>query len=106
MNDKNNVHVEGSFQDNYSLLSLLRDSKESLDPEDEDVQREKEKVLNMVSMEDSTFSAIIKVRKRTFPLGTLCLYCHSDLFKRFMGFKLDHYSETDGWSFPAYHKAT
>ena len=60
MNDKNNAHVDRSF----SYMRL--ESEESMDPTDEDVRREKEKVSNMVSIEDSTFSAIVKVRKRKF----------------------------------------
>ena len=62
MNDKNNAHVDRSF----SYMRL--ESEESMDPTDEDVRREKEKVSNMVSIEDSTFSAIVKVRKRKFSL--------------------------------------
>ena len=62
MNDKNNVHVDRGF----SYMRL--ESEESMDPTDEDVRREKEKVSNMVSIEDSTFSAIVKVRKRKFSL--------------------------------------
>ena len=81
MNDKNNAHVDRSF----SYMRL--ESEESMDPADEDVRREKEKVSNMVSIEDSTFSAIVKVRKRKFSKGTLCtLYC--DLFKKFILFNL------------------
>ena len=81
MNDKNNAHVDRSF----SYMRL--ESEESMDPTDEDVRREKEKVSNMVSIEDSTFSAIVKVRKRKFSKGTLCtLYC--DLFKKFILFNL------------------
>ena len=62
VNDKNNAHVDRSF----SYMRL--ESEESMDPTDEDVRREKEKVSNMVSIEDSTFSAVVKVRKRKFPL--------------------------------------
>ena len=60
MTDKNNVHVDRSFS------FMKQGSKQSLDETDEDVRREKEKVSNMVSIEDSTFSAIVKVRKRKF----------------------------------------
>ena len=63
MNDKNNVHVDRSF----SYMRL--ESEESMDPTDEDVRREKEKVSNMVSIEDSTFSAIVKVRKEEVFFG-------------------------------------
>ena len=62
MNDRNNAHVDRSF----SYMRL--ENEESMDPTDEDVRREKEKVSNMVSIEDSTFSAIVKVRKRKFSL--------------------------------------
>ena len=62
MTDKNNVYVDRSF----SYMRL--ESEESMDPTNEDVRREKEKVSNMVSIEDSTFSAIVKVRKRKFSL--------------------------------------
>ena len=81
MTDKNNVHVDRSFS------FMQQGSKQSLDETDEDVRREKEKVSNIVSIEESTFSAIVKVRKRKFSKGTLCtLYC--DLFKKFILFYL------------------
>lgn len=71
MNDKNNVHVD---------RTLLQDSMQSLDPEDEDVRREKEKVLNMVSIEDSTFSAIIKGLWKTFGSGKKSKTVVKDLY--------------------------
>ena len=81
MTDKNNVHVDRSFS------FMQQGSKQSLDETDEDVRREKEKVSNIVSIEESSFSAIVKVRKRKFSKGTLCtLYC--DLFKKFILFYL------------------
>ena len=68
MTDKNNVHVDRSFS------FMQQGSKQSLDETDEDVRREKEKVSNMVSIEDSTFSAIVKVRKRKFFLGNVVYF--------------------------------
>ena len=94
MNDKNNAHVDRSF----SYMRL--ESEESMDPTNEDVRREKEKVSNMVSIEDSTFSAIVKVRKRKFSLE-MVVYLILWSFQKVHPFKFDHKSKTTSQSYPA-----
>ena len=88
MNDKNNAHVDRSF----SYMRL--ESEESMDPTDEDVRREKEKVSNMVSIEDSTFSAMVKVRKRKFSLE-MVVYLILWSFQKVHPFKFDHIEQNN-----------